>query len=274
MTTFTTRDGAEIYYKDWGKGQPVVFSHGWPLDADMWDYQMLYLASKGYRAIAFDRRGFGRSSQPWDGYNYDTFADDLAELIEKLDLKDVVLVGFSMGGGDVVRYISRKGDSRVAKLALISCVTPYFMKSADHPEGTDPAVFDSIRAGVAADRPQFLSDFNPLFYGTNRPGGVKVSQGTFTQTLSMALLGSIKATIDCVTAFSETDFRPDMKNIKVPTLVIHGDDDQVVPLAATGKLAAQMIEGAELKVYPGAPHATCLTHKDQVNADLLELLKR
>jgi non-heme chloroperoxidase len=218
MSTFTTRDGTEIYYKDWGTGQPIVFSHGWPLDADMWDYQMLFLASKGYRAIAFDRRGFGRSSQPWNGYDYDTFADDLSDLIEKLDLKDVVLVGFSMGGGDVVRYISRSGGGRVAKLALISCVTPLFIKTADHAEGTDPAVFDGIRAGIKADRPQFLSDFNPLFYGTNR-AGAKVSQGTFDQTLSMALLASIKVRIPIYSGRvfrREAGHRSDLKPATIP----------------------------------------------------------
>lgn len=272
MTTLTLRDGTELYYKDWGTGQPILLSHGWPLSADMWEYQMLFLAQRGYRVIAFDRRGFGRSSQPWEGYDYDTFADDIAELVEKLDLKNVVLAGFSMGGGDVVRYIARKGTARVAKLALISAVTPLFMKTADHPEGTDKAVFEGIRAGLAADRPQFLDDFSTLFYGTNRQGA-KVSQGILKQTLAIALQASIKGTIDCVTAFSETDFRPDMKKIDVPTLVIHGDDDQVVPMAATGKLAAELIAGSRLKVYAGAPHATCFTHKDQVNADLLAFIQ-
>jgi len=272
MTTLTLRDGTELYYKDWGAGQPILFSHGWPLSADMWEYQMLFFASRGYRVIAFDRRGFGRSSQPWEGYDYDTFADDIGELIEKLDLKKVVLAGFSMGGGDVVRYIARKGSARVAKLALISAVTPLFMKTPDHPEGVDKTVFDGIRAGLAADRPQFLDDFSTVFYGTNREGA-KVSQGVFKQTLQIALQASIKGTIDCVTAFSETDFRPDMKKIDVPTLVIHGDDDQVVPIAATGKLAARMIPGSQFKVYAGAPHATCFTHKDQVNADLLAFIQ-
>ncbi len=271
MTTVMTRDGTELYYKDWGKGQPILFSHGWPLSADMWDYQMLFLASRGYRCVAFDRRGFGRSSQPWEGYDYDTFADDIGELLKKLDLKDVVLVGFSMGGGDIVRYIARAGARRVAKLALISAITPLFMKTADHPVGHDKAFFEGIRAGIAADRPQFLADFNPVFYGTNH--GMKVSQGVLTQTLQIALQASIKGTIDCVTAFSETDFRPDMKKVDVPTLVIHGDDDQVVPFEATGKLATEMIAGAKLKVYRGAPHATAFTHKDQLNADLLEFIQ-
>lgn len=272
MTTLTLRDGTELYYKDWGTGQPILFSHGWPLSADMWDAQMLFFAERGYRAIAFDRRGFGRSSQPWTGYDYDTFADDIAELIEKLDLQDVVLAGFSMGGGDVTRYIARKGSARVAKLALISAVTPLFMKTGDHPVGPDASLFESIRAGLAADRPQFLDDFSTLFYGTNRPGAI-VSQGVFKQTLQIALQASIKATIDCVTAFSETDFRPDMARIDVPTLVIHGDDDQVVPIDATGRLAAKMIKGSQFKVYAGAPHATCTTHKDQVNADLLAFIQ-
>jgi non-heme chloroperoxidase len=270
MPTIAIRDGTEIYYKDWGSGQPILFSHGWPLSADMWDGQMLYFASRGYRTIAFDRRGFGRSSQPWNGYDYDTFADDIKALIEHLDLSGVTLVGFSMGGGDVVRYIARHGSKRVAKLVLVSAVTPMFMKTADH-DGPDKSVFDGIRAGLVADRPQFLDDFSPLFYGTNH--GMKVSQGIFKQTLQVALQASIKATIDCVTAFSETDFRPDMAKIDVPTLVIHGDDDQVVPMAATGKLASEMIRGATLKVYTGAPHATATTHKDRLTADLETFLK-
>jgi non-heme chloroperoxidase len=272
MPKMVMRDGVEIYYKDWGKGQPILFSHGWPLDADMWDYQMLHLASHGFRCIAFDRRGFGRSEQPWEGYDYDVFADDISELMERLDLHQTVLVGFSMGGGDVARTIARSGSARVSKLVLISAVTPLFIKTPDHPLGTDAAVFDGIRAGLAGDRPQFLDDFSTLFYGTNRPDA-KVSQGVFKQTLQIGLLASIKATIDCVTAFSQTDFRPDMSKIDVPTLIIHGDDDQVVPIAATAELAAKMIRGATLKVYPGAPHATCATHVDQVNADLLAFIR-
>ncbi|MDB5879382.1 MAG: arylesterase [Variovorax sp.] len=272
MPTITTNDGTEIYYKDWGTGQPILFSHGWPLNADMWDAQMLFFASRGYRAIAFDRRGFGRSSQPWTGYDYDTFADDIKALADHLDLKSAVLAGFSMGGGDVTRYIARHGSARVAKLALISAVTPIFGKSADYPQGVDLSVFAGIKAGLAADRPQFLDDFSTLFYGTNRPGA-KVSQGVFKQTLFIALQASIKATIDCVTAFSETDFRPDMAKIDVPTLVIHGDDDQVVPFETTGKLSAQLIAGATLKVYAGAPHATALTHADELNEDLLAFVK-
>lgn len=272
MSTITTRDGTEIYYKDWGSGQPILFSHGWPLNADMWETQMLFLASRGYRAIAFDRRGFGRSSQPWTGYDYDTFADDIAELITQLDLHKVVLAGFSMGGGDIVRYIARHGSARVAKLALISAVTPIFGKAPDYPAGVDLSVFAGIRAGITADRPQFLDDFNTIFYGTNRPGA-KVSQGIFKQTLFMALQASIKGTVDCVTAFSETDFRPDMARIDVPTLVVHGGDDQVVPFATTGKLASELIAGAQLKVYAGAPHAVAQTHGEQLNQDLLAFLQ-
>src|SRR5450830_1178245 len=226
MATITTRDGTEIYFKDWGKGQPVIFSHGWPLDADMWEYQMNFLAEKGYRVIAYDRRGFGRSSQPWDGYNYDTFADDLAELIEALDLKEAVLVGFSMGGGDVARYIGRHGVKRLSKAVLVGAVTPIFIKTDSHPEGVPKEVFDGIKDGLRADRAQFL-----------------------------------------------TDFREDMKKFTLPTLVIHGDDDQVVPLEATGKLAAAAVPGSQLKVYPGAPHALCFTHKDQLNLDLLGFLQ-
>jgi pimeloyl-ACP methyl ester carboxylesterase len=272
MPTIQTKDGTEIYYKDWGTGQPILFSHGWPLSADMWDAQMLFFASRGYRAIAFDRRGFGRSSQPWTGFDYDTFADDIGELITQLDLQNVVLAGFSMGGGDITRYIARHGSQRIAKLALISAVTPIFGKTADYPAGVDLSVFAGIRQGLTADRAQFLDDFNTLFYGLNRPNA-KVSKGVCTQTLFIALQGSIKATIDCVTAFSETDFRPDMAKIDVPTLVIHGDDDQVVPFETTGKLAARLIKGSTLKVYPGAPHATAVTHADQLNDDLLAFVK-
>lgn len=267
MSTFTTRDGVEIYFKDWGSGKPVLFSHGWPLDADMWDYQLHHLASHGYRAIAFDRRGFGRSGQPWNSYDYDTFADDIKELIEHLDLRDVTLVGFSMGGGDVSRYLARHGSARVAKLALLGAVTPLFGQKPDFPQGVDKGVFDGIRAGLLKDRAQFLADFAPVFYGTNQ--GQEVSAGVFTQTLNIALLASLKGTVDCVTAFSETDFRPDMAKVDVPTLVIHGDADQVVPFETTGKLAAELIRGAELKVYAGAPHGFAVTHAAQLNQDLL-----
>jgi len=269
MALLRLRDGTDLYFKDWGTGKPILFSHGWPLSADMWDSQMLFFASRGFRAIAFDRRGFGRSSQPWEGYDYDTFAEDIAELIKHLDLRDVTLVGFSMGGGDIARYIARHGAARVSKLALVSAVTPLFVKTADH-DGVDRSVFDGIKAGLAKDRPQFLDDFSSLFYGTNH--GTNVSQGVFKQTLQIGLQASIKATIDCVTAFSETDFRPDMAKIDVPTLVIHGDDDQVVPLQFTGKLAAEMIKSATLKIYSGAPHATATTHADRLNDDLLEFL--
>jgi non-heme chloroperoxidase len=250
----------------------VLFSHGWPLDADMWDQQMLFLAERGYRAIAFDRRGFGRSSQPWNGYEYDHFADDIHELITHLDLHDVTLVGFSMGGGDVTRYIARHGSSRIKGLVLLGAVTPYFVKSTDHPQGVDRSVFDSIRDGLRKDRAQFIADFATPFYGINH--GQQVSGGMLAQTLHIALLASLKGTIDCVTAFSETDFRPDMAKIDVPTLVIHGDDDQIVPFEATGKLAAEMIKGANLKVYSGAPHGFAETHADRLNADLLDFLQR
>ena len=272
MSTFTTQDGTEIYYKDWGNGKPVLFSHGWPLDADMWEYQMEYLSSRGYRTIAFDRRGFGRSGQPWNGYDYDTFADDIAQLIEHLDLRDVTLVGFSMGGGDVSRYIARHGSERVAGLVLLGAVTPLFGQKADFAEGVDKAVFDGIKAGLLKDRAQFIADFAAPFYGTNQ--GQKVSDGVLTQTLNIALLASLKGTLDCVTAFSETDFRPDMAKIDVPTLVIHGDADQIVPFATTGKKAAEQIKGAELKVYSGAPHGFAVTHAQQLNEDLLGFLNR
>lgn len=270
MSTFRLQDGTDIYYKDWGTGQPILFSHGWPLSSDMWDAQMLFFAERGYRTIAFDRRGFGRSGQPWSGYDYDTLADDIAELIEHLDLYDVVLIGFSMGGGDVTRYIARHGTGRVAKLVLLSAVTPMFGKTADH-DGPDASVFEGIAAGIRKDRSQFLDEFAVPFFGTNH--GTVASPGVFKQALGIALQASIKATLDCVTSFSKTDFRPDMSKIDVPTLVIHGDDDQIVPFEATGKLAAQMIAGSRLSVYPGAPHATAITHADAVNRDIAAFLE-
>ncbi|MCZ4061389.1 alpha/beta hydrolase [Pantoea sp. LMR881] len=271
MSTFKTHDGTQIYFKDWGTGKPVLFSHGWPLDADMWDSQMNFLAERGYRAIAFDRRGFGRSDQPWTGYDYDTFASDINELINHLDLQDVTLVGFSMGGGDVARYIGRYGSERIAALVLLGAVTPVFGKISDYPQGIDLSVFAGIRDGLSKDRAQFISDFNATFYGTN--AGQVVSEGVLTQTLNIALLASLKGTLDCVTAFSETDFRADMAKIDVPTLVIHGSNDQVVPFESTGKMAAEMIADAELKVYDNAPHGFAVTHQNQLNEDLLSFLQ-
>jgi len=272
MSTIKTQDGTQIYYKDWGTGKPVLFSHGWPLDSDMWDSQLNFLAERGYRVVAFDRRGFGRSDQPWQGNDYDTFASDINDLINELDLQDVTLIGFSMGGGDVARYIGRYGSERVAALGLLGAVTPIFGKTADHPQGVDKSVFDGIKAGLLKDRAQFISDFATPFYGLN--AGQSVSEGVLTQTLNIALLASLKSTLDCVTAFSETDFRPDIAKVDVPTLIIHGSNDQVVPFEATGKLAAESIKNAELKVYDNAPHGFVVTHQDQLNADLLAFLNK
>lgn len=269
MTTFTTRDGVEIYYKDWGKGQPVVFSHGWPLSADSWESQMFHLASNGFRVIAHDRRGHGRSSQPWDGNDMDHYADDLAELIEKLDLRNVILIGFSTGGGEVTRYIGRHGTSRVAKLALVSAVPPLMLKTADNPDGLPIDVFDGIRAGSLADRSQLYKDLAAgPFFGFNRPGA-KPSQGAIDSFWRQGMQGGHKSTYDSIKAFSETDFREDLKKFDVPTLIVHGDDDQVVPIGAAGRASAKIVRHAELKVYPGAPHGITDTHKDQLNADLL-----
>lgn len=259
MATFKAKDGTQIYYKDCGAGKPVLFSHGWPLDGDMWDSQLNFLAERGYRTIAFDRRGFGRSDQPWNGYDYDTFASDINDLITTLDLRDVT------------RYINNYGSERVAGLALLGAVTPIFGKSESYPEGVDQSVFSGIRDGLRKDRAQFISDFATPFYGTN--AGQTVSAGALTQTLNIALLASLKGTIDCVTAFAETDFRPDMAKIDVPTLVIHGSNDQIVPFETTGKLAAEMIKNATLKVYDNAPHGFALTHQDQLNEDLLAFVK-
>ncbi|MEN0578968.1 alpha/beta hydrolase [Phytobacter palmae] len=271
MSTIKTQDGTQIYYKDWGAGKPVLFSHGWPLDGDMWDSQLNFLAERGYRVIAFDRRGFGRSDQPWEGYNYDTFASDINDLITTLDLQDVTLVGFSMGGGDVSRYIGRYGTARVKALVLLGAVTPIFGKTADYPQGVDSSVFEGIRDGLRKDRAQFISDFATPFYGIN--AGQTVSQGVLTQTLNIALLASLKGTIDCVTAFGETDFRSDIAKVNVPTLVIHGSNDQIVPFESTGKVAAEMIPGAQLKVYDNGPHGFAVTHQDQLNNDLLSFLQ-
>ncbi|MNF38506.1 Non-heme chloroperoxidase [compost metagenome] len=273
MSTITTRDGTQIYYKDWGTGQPIVFSHGWPLSGDSWESQMFFLANQGYRCIAHDRRGHGRSSQPWDGNEMDTYADDLAELIEALDLSDVILFGFSTGGGEVARYIGRHGTGRLAKAGLISAVPPLMLKTDSNPLGLPREVFDGIRAGSEADRSQLYKDIaGGPFFGFNRPGA-KVSQGLIDSFWMQGMMAGHKNAYDCIKAFSETDFREDLKKFDVPTLVIHGDDDQIVPIQAAGPESAKLIKDARLIVYPGAPHGLTDTHKDQVNKDLLAFIK-
>lgn len=273
MPTITVKDGTQIYYKDWGKGQPVVFSHGWPLDADAWEDQMFFLAGRGYRCIAHDRRGHGRSSQPWDGNDMDTYADDLAALVEALDLHDAVHVGHSTGGGEVARYIGRHGSKRVAKAVLIGAVPPIMLQSPANPGGTPVKVFDDQRASVQADRSQFFQDLSAPFYGANR-AGAKVSQGLRDSFWMQGMLCGLKAAYDCIKAFSETDFTEDLKKIDVPTLILHGDDDQIVPIADSAFLSAKLVKGATLKIIPGAPHGMCSTHKDQINAELLSFLQR
>ena len=273
MCTITMKDGTQIYYKDWGTGQPVVFSHGWPLSSDSWEAQMMFLASKGYRCIAHDRRGHGRSSQPWSGNDMDTYADDLSTLIETLDLKGAVLIGFSAGGGEVARYIGRHGTKRVAKAALISSVPPLMLKTAANPGGLPIEVFDKIRAGSIADRSQLYKDLaSGPFFGANRPGA-KVSQGVIDSFWLQGMQAGHKNTFDCIKAFSETDFTEDLKKFDVPTLIIHGDDDQVVPIKASALAAAKLVKNATLKIYPGAPHGLTATHKERLNADLLEFIK-
>jgi non-heme chloroperoxidase len=273
MSTITTKDGTEIFYKDWGKGQPFVFSHGWPLSGDAWDVQMLYLSSRGYRTIAHDRRGHGRSAQPWNGNDMDTYADDLAELIEKLDLKNVVLVGHSTGGGEVAHYIGRHGTSRVAKVALVGAVPPQMLKTAANPGGLPIEVFDGIRAGLVADRSQFHKDLAAgPFYGFNR-ADAKKSQGLIDSFWLQGMAGGLKGQYDCIKQFSEVDYTEDLKKIDVPTLVIHGDDDQVVPIDNSGKLSAKIVKNATLKIYAGAPHGLASTHADQLNADLLAFIE-
>ena len=272
MSTVTIKDGTEIYYKDWGSGQPVVFSHGWPLSADAWEDQMLFLGARGYRCIAHDRRGHGRSGQPWSGNEMDTYADDLATLVEALDLKDAIHVGHSTGGGEVARYIGRHGTKRVAKAVLIGAVPPLMLKTAANPGGLPMETFDGIRAGVLADRSQFFKDLSAPFYGANRPGA-KVSQGLRNSFWLQGMLAGFNGVFDCIKAFSETDFTEDLKKFDVPTLVLHGDDDQIVPIGASALSSSKLIKNAQLKVYKGAPHGMCSTLKDQVNAELLAFCK-
>jgi non-heme chloroperoxidase len=270
--TITVSDGTQIYYKDWGQGQPVVFSHGWPLSADAWEDQMVFLGLRGYRCIAHDRRGHGRSSQPWKGNEMDTYADDLAALVESLDLRDAIHVGHSTGGGEVARYIGRHGTKRVAKAVLIGAVTPLMLKTAANPGGLPIEAFDGIRAGVLADRSQFFKDLTAPFYGANRPGA-NVSQGVRDAFWMQGMMAGFKGVIDCIKAFSETDFTDDLKKINVPTLIMHGDDDQIVPIGASAMQAAKLVKGATLKVYPGHSHGMCTVNKDQINADLLAFFK-
>ena len=274
MGTITTRDGTGIYYKDWGAGQPVVFSHGWPLNADAWDDQAFFVASHGYRAIAHDRRGHGRSSQPWDGNDMDHYADDLADLVEALDLRDAVLIGHSTGGGEVTRYIGRHGTARVAKAVLVAAVPPLMLKTAANPGGQPIEAFDAIREGLAKDRSQFYKDLSVPFYGANRPGS-DVSQGLRDSFWRLSMQVGFKAAYDCVKAFSETDLTEDLKKIDVPVLIIQGDDDQIVPLDDSGRLSAQIVKDATLKIYPGAPHglANTTAYRDTINNDLLAFLR-
>ena len=273
MPTITTKDGTQIYYKDWGAGQPVVFSHGWPLSADAWDDQMLFLAQRGYRCIAHDRRGHGRSSQPWSGNNMDQYADDVAELVEALDLKDAIHVGHSTGGGEVARYNGRHGTKRVAKAELISAVPPLMVKTPANPGGLPIEVFDGIRDGVLTDRAQFFKDLALPFYGANRPSA-RVSQGLMDSFWLQGMQAGFNAAFDCIKAFSETDLTEDLKKFDVPTLILHGDDDQIVPIGASAMLSSKLVKGATLKVYPGLPHGMCQSHKELINVDLHGFLKR
>jgi non-heme chloroperoxidase len=268
----TMRDGTQIYYKDWGQGQPIVFSHGWPLTADAWDDQMVFLAARGYRCIAHDRRGHGRSSQPWSGNEMDTYADDLAALVQALDLRDAVHVGHSTGGGEVARYIGRHGTARVAKAVLIGAVPPLMLKTPANPGGLPMEAFDGIRASVLADRSQFFKDLTEPFYGANRPGA-RVSQGVKDSFWLQGMQAGHKSALDCIKAFSETDFTADLEKFDVPTLILHGDDDQIVPIGASAMLSSKLVKGSTLKVYPGLSHGMCTINKDQVNTDLLAFIK-
>ena len=272
MPFIETADKTTLFYNDWGSGKPVVLIHGWPLDADMWEYQALFLAEHGLRVIAYDRRGFGRSSQPWTGYDYDTLADDLKAVMDHLDLQDATLVGFSMGGGEVARYMARHGGARVGKAVLVSAVTPFLLQTSDNPDGVPGSVFQQMTDGLRKDRPQFLATFGKAFFGAGLLN-FTVTDEILQWSQAMALLGSPKATLDCVQAFSATDFRVDMAAIRVPTLVIHGDADATVPAAKSGQLAAKMIPGAKYLEYAGAPHGLFFTEKDRLNQDLLAFVR-
>jgi non-heme chloroperoxidase len=268
----STKDGARLFYKDWGKGQPIVFSHGWPLTSDAWDNQMLFFGQQGFRVVAHDRRGHGRSDQTWDGNNMDQYADDLAELINKLDLKNIVLIGHSTGGGEVAHYIGRHGTSRVAKVVLVGAVPPLMLKTDANPEGTPLEVFDGIRKGTAGDRSQFFKDLTMPFYGFNR-AGAKVNDGLRNSFWLQGMQGGIKGQYDCIHEFSAVDYTGDLKKIDKPTLVIHGGDDQIVPIKASAEKTAKIVKGAQLKVYPGAPHGLAQTESDKFNADVLAFIK-
>jgi non-heme chloroperoxidase len=272
MGVIKTQDGTEIFYKDWGEGQPVVFSHGWPLNADAWDDQAMLVASNGFRAIAHDRRGHGRSSQSWNGNELDTYADDLAELFEALDLNDAILVGHSTGGGEVTRYIGRHGTSRVAKALLLSAIPPLMLKTDANPEGTPIEAFDQIREGLSKDRSQFYKDLSAPFYGANREGST-VSQGVRDAFWLWSMQVGLKGVYDCVEAFSETDLTEDLKKIDVPTLIVHGDDDQIVPIGASAQKSAKLVTDSTLKIYPRAPHGLFATRKDEFNADLMDFIR-
>jgi non-heme chloroperoxidase len=272
MSTITTKDGTDIYYKDWGSGQPVIFSHGWPLSADAWDAQMVFLGERGYRVIAHDRRGHGRSRQTWNGNDMDTYADDLAQLIESLDLKNIVLVGHSTGGGEVTRYIGRHGTGRVARVVLLGAVPPLMLKTDANPGGLPIEVFNGLRASTFNDRSQFFMDLTMPFYGYNREGA-KISQGVRDSFWLQGMQAGLKSAIDCIKQFSETDFTEDLKKFDVPTLIAHGDDDQIVPIGAAAMLSSKLVKGSVLKIYPGGSHGLATTRQDEFNADLLAFIQ-